>query len=133
MKELSRSLMVVFFTFSLGAVALADAPSIPESDALSKEEIEALLTGRTFEFTGYDEPIVGTTEWDFRTGYVSGSYVWDGSEKGEFKTEMFIDEESRLCTVQKRGTICQVVYRYEDGFMEVTPEGVVHAVSKPVN
>lgn len=111
-----------------------DTPDVPEgSTPLTKTEIEQLLEGRTYEFVAYDEPLIGTTNWDFERGTVSGTYTWKGSEKGEFDNEVFIDEQNRLCIVQTKGTVCQIVYRYENGFMEVTPGGIVHAVSRPAN
>ena len=115
---------------ALIGVALADTPSVPDSKPLSATEIRELLKGRTFEFVGYDQPITGKAEWNFETGIVSGSYIWEESEESTFETEMFIKDD-KLCTIQKKGVICQIAYRYEDGFMEVTPEGVVHAVSRP--
>jgi hypothetical protein len=124
--------LVILFTLSMAADGFADAPDVPDSTPLTEAEIKGLLTGRTFEFIAYDEPLTGTTNWDFERGAVSGDYIWNGSEEGEFDTEMFIDEQNRLCVVNKKGTNCQIVYRYENGFMEVTPEGIVHAVSKPI-
>ena len=115
------------------AAALADAPGVPNGKPLSEAEIKELLDGRSFEFVAYDEPLKGTNEWDFDKGVVSGSYVWDGTHEGTYEIEMFI-ENDQLCTVQEgKGTVCQIVYRHEDGFMEVTPKGVVHSVSKPMN
>jgi hypothetical protein len=111
---------------------VADTPSIPQDDPLTEIEIKELLSGRTFEFVAFDEPITGTTNWDFEEGIVSGSFIWDKSEKGTFETEIRF-EGDQLCTIQNRGTICQIVYPYEAGFMEVTPDGVVHAVSSPMD
>ena len=122
-----------FTAFVFSQAALADAPEIPSSEPLSASEIVALLSGRTFEFTGYDEPIVGKTNWNFDAGKVTGTYVWDGSKAGEFDVDAFINDENQLCTVQSSGTVCQVVYEYESGFMEVTPSGEVHAVSVPLD
>ena len=115
---------------TLAGTARADAPKIPDERPLTEAEIKAHIHGKTFDLVAYDEPLTGVTTWNFDTETVSGSYAWDKKDKGTFEIEMFI-ENDRLCTRQKKGNVCQVVYRYQDGFMEVTPAGVVHAVSIP--
>ena len=121
--------MVVLFAFAIGA-ARAEAPQVPDEEPLTAAEIRALIHGVTYDLVAYDQPLTGVTTWNFETGIVSGSYVWDKKDSGTFAQEMYI-EDDKLCTKQQKGDVCQIVYRYQDGFMEVTPAGVVHAVSLP--
>lgn len=109
-----------------------EAPAIPSgAAALTQEEILSLLDGKSFSFTGYDEPIVGTTTWDAAKKTVSGTYVWDGTQEGTYEAEWFI-ENGRNCTRSEgKEPVCQSIYRYEAGFMEVNAAGAVHAVSVP--
>lgn len=127
---------------AIGAALLAqsnsagadEAPAIPSGAApLTQAEILALLDGRSFSFTGYDEPIVGTTSWNASKKTVSGTYVWDGSQEGTYEAEWYI-ENDRSCTRSAgKEPVCQTIYRYQTGFLEVNAAGAVHAVSIPLD
>lgn len=120
---------VLFALVATGA-AQPETPRVPDGKPLTEAEIRALIDGVTFDVVAYDEPFTAVITWNAGAGTVSGSYVWDKTKEGTFAMEMYF-ENDRLCTKQKKGNVCQIVYRYEDGFMEVTPQGVVHAVSLP--
>lgn len=109
-----------------------DAPAIPSGAApLSQAEILGLLDGKSFSFTGYDEPIVGTTTWDAAKKTVSGTYVWDGTQEGTYEAEWFIENDRNCTRSGDKEPVCQTIYRYQTGFMEVNAKGEVHAVSVP--
>lgn len=113
-------------------VAWAEAPAIPAgAQPLGDAEILALLDGKSFAFTGYDQPIEGTTTWDSKDGSVTGTYVWEKTEKGEFNVKWFV-KDGKNCTQElEKDPVCQTIYKLDNGFMEVNAEGAVHAVSVP--
>jgi len=126
-------LIAVFILFGSIGVALTDEPKVPEGVLpLTEAEIRKLFEGKTFEFVAYDEPLTGTTTWDRTKGTVSGTYVFDQEETGEFELKWFL-KDGMSCIETGEEPQCQFIYLYEEGFMEVRPDGVVHAVSKPIN
>ncbi len=129
-----RVLIAVVCVFGSINMAVADSPKVPEGVApLTEAEILKLFEGKTFEFVAYDEPMTGTTTWDYNKGTVYGTYVFDGEQEGEYEIEWFLKDD--MCCIRSGGKEpqCQIIYPYEDGFMEVRPDGVVHAVSRPIN
>ena len=64
---------------------------------------------------------------------VSGDYVWNQTQKGKFESSWSIEGDKNCTQVSGKPRICQTLYAYEDGFMEVTDKGKVHAVSKPAS
>ena len=125
-----RLVAAALLILALTGPAQAETPLVPDEKPLTGTEIKALIDGVTFEVVAYDEPFTAVLTWSFETESVTGSYVWEKTKKGTVDLEMYI-ENDRLCTRQKKGDVCQIIYRYETGFMEVTPQGVVHAVSLP--
>lgn len=114
-------------------VSAAD-PKIPEGvEPLDNAAILKLLDGRKFEFAAYDEPITGTTLWEFDKGTVSGSYIQDNTNSGTYSLKWFV-KDGKSCTLQGNDkTVCQSIYPYENGFMEVNSKGKVHTISLPAN
>ena len=113
--------------------ARAEAPKVPEGvEPLTAAQILELLDGNTFRFVAYDEHLTGTTTWDYDKGVVSGDYVFKEEKKGTFEVPWFLKGD--MCCILKRGKeqVCQIIYPYKNGFMEVRPDGIVHAVSVPV-
>lgn len=129
----AKCIIATFVLCSSISLALADAPKVPEDLApLTEAEIKQLLNGKTYEFVAYDEPLTGTTTWNYEAETVSGSYVWDKKDKGIYSAKWFL-RGGKNCTQSKnKKAVCQIVYPYGNGFMEVTPKGVVHAVSRPI-
>lgn len=127
-----------FFQLMLAATAVlsipgsasADGPTPPSSPPLNGEEIVALLDGKTFAFKAYDAPLSGTSHWDSKPGTVSGDYVYDGSA-GTYKSGWNIKDDKSCTKSEGQPEACQTIYAYEGGFMEVNPDGSVHAVSVP--
>lgn len=128
--RLSALTLALLFALALAGRVLAETPAVPDGKPLTGEEIKALIHGVTFDVVAYDQPFTAVLTWDFEAESVTGSYVWDKTKEGSVDLEMYI-ENDRLCTKQKKGDVCQIIYRYQEGFMEVTPAGVVHAVSLP--
>jgi hypothetical protein len=111
-----------------------DAPAIPTGvKPLTGPEIQKLLDGRKFEFTAYDEPLVGVSIWNAGKKTVSGSYIWDNKKKGTYETDWIIDGDKNCTRSKGSQFVCQTVYPFGDGFMEVTVGGKVHSVSSPAN
>jgi hypothetical protein len=109
----------------------ADAPAIPSTSPLEADAIVKLIDGHTFAFTAYDAPLTAVTHWDMSEKKVSGDYVFKG-EKGTFETDWSI-EGDKSCTLSGDGgaKVCQTIYAYQNGFMEVNADGTVHGVSIP--
>ena len=129
----TKYLIATFVLCGSISLAFADAPKVPEGvTSLTEVDIRQLFDGKTYEFIAYDEPLTGTTTWNYDEGTVSGSYVWDEKDKGTFSIKWFL-KDGMSCTQSKnKKAVCQKVYPYENGFMEVTPKGVVHTVSRPI-
>jgi hypothetical protein len=130
MRSLLGAVAVLGIISSLSPNAHANDPKIPDgAKPLSGTEVVALLDGRTFKFTGYDQPIVGTTKWDAKSQTVSGDYVWAKTEKGTFTVKWFIDGDKNCIQEPDKDPVCQTVYATDNGFMEINAKGKVHAVS----
>jgi len=129
-----RIVIVPIVLLSMMSTASADAPDVPESVApLAETEIKELLDGKTFQFVAYDEPLTGTSTWNHDKGTVSGTFVFDQEQEGEYEVRWFLKDDLSCIEASTNEPQCQVIYPYEGGFMEVRPDGVVHAVSKPIN
>ena len=129
----AKYIIAAFVLCSSIGLALADAPKIPEGvTPLTEAEIKELLDGRTYEFIAYDEPLTGTTTWNYDAGTVSGSYIWDKKNKGTYSAKWFLRGDKNCTQSKSKKAVCQIVYPYDNGFMEVTAKGVVHAISRPI-
>jgi hypothetical protein len=117
-------------TLLMSGAALGDGPAIPSSPALSQDEILALLDGKSFSFKAYDAPLSGTTSWNSKEGTVSGDYFYDGSA-GTYVAKWAIKDDRSCTTSEGQPEVCQKIYAYESGFMELNADGSVHAVSVP--
>jgi hypothetical protein len=131
---MKTSLRLLAATCALFAAPLsyaADAPAIPATPPLKADEIVKLIDGNTFAFTAYDAPLTAVTHWDMGKKTVKGTYVYDG-KPGNFETAWSI-EGDKSCTLSGEGgaKVCQTVYAYQNGFMEVNADGTVHGVSIP--
>lgn len=131
MKKRTSLLVGLAVAFNTFALASADVPKIPAAAPLSNEEIKALLDGKRFAFTGYDQPITGTTTWNATAGIVSGVYSWQGGPDTPYEAKWTIEGGKNCTESPEQQPVCQTIYRHEDGFMEVNADGQVHAVSKP--
>ena len=114
-----------------GEAARADTPPIPTTPPLTAAEIVELMDGRTFQFHNYDRPLTGTTHWDMKAHSVTGKYDYAGIFTGDFRASWTLYDDQSCTTDKYQGTVCLKIYRYGNGFMEVTPTGKVHAVSVP--
>ena len=76
--------------------------------------------------------MTGTTKWDSNKGTVYGSFIMDEEQEGEFEIKWFL--KYGMCCIETGGKSLSAKssYPYGTGFMEVRPDGVVHAVSTPV-
>lgn len=110
--------------------AHADEPKIPDGAApLTEAEIVKLLDGHQSKFTGYDEPITGTSNWNHANGTVSGTYSWEGAADAPFEVKWFVKDGKNCTQPTGKDAVCQTIYRSGDGFIEVNKKGKVHAVS----
>ena len=127
----ARFSIAALLTLGVASGAFADEPKVPEgATPLTEAEIKELLDGKTYEFVAYDEPLTGTSTWNYDKQTVSGSYVWKKKDKGEYESKWFLQDGKNCTQSPKKDAVCQIIYTYKEGFMEVTPKGVVHAISK---
>lgn len=133
-KSLLTGLLPVLLPVMLAggpAEAASDPPPIPDQPPLKAAQIIALLTGRDYRFTSYGRPLRGTTHWDRATHMVSGTYVYAGIFSGTFRAEWNVVGDKSCTYDAHQGLICSSIYAYGPGFMEVTGDGKVLAVSVP--
>ena len=133
MKSVAAS--AVFLVAGITRIAAADmpavAPEIPSGPPLKSDEIIKLLDGKSYQFKDYDQPVTGTTNWDYKSHTVSGDYDFAGIKKGTYTAQWTVQGDKSCTTDHFQGTVCQTVYAFGDGFMEVNAKGKVHAVSVP--
>lgn len=110
---------------------MSSDPVIPDQPPLKNDQIIQLLDGKTYKFTDYDQSVTGTTHWDFKAHTVSGDYDFAGIKKGTYTAQWTVTGDKSCTTDHFQGTVCQTVYPYGTGFMEVNAKGKVHAVSIP--
>jgi len=115
---------------SLTSPAQAEAPAIPGTPPLKAAEIAKLLDGKTFNFTGYDALLTAHTSWNLAAKTVSGDYLYLGSP-GTFSATWTIRGDKSCTQAKGKDVVCQTIYAYQNGFMEVNPDGSVHGVSIP--
>lgn len=131
-----RTLMIAVVPLGLAVscTQTATTPGIPEGGPLSGAEIRSLVDGGPYELRIFDGDLAGTvgrSTWDFGAATVSGTFTTAGGETGTFSQPIAL-EGNRLCAGNGETRNCHFVYRYEDGFMEVTEAGAVHAISTPL-
>jgi len=110
---------------------MSSAPAIPNQPPLKTDEIIKLLDGKSYTFTDFDQPVTGTTTWNYKEHTVSGNYVYAGIKKGDYTAQWTVTGDKSCTTDKFQGTLCQTVYAYENGYMEVNSKGKVHAISVP--
>lgn len=129
------ALMPSFLLIGTAQIAIADmspvAPEIPAQPPLKSDEIIKLLDGKSYQFKDYDQSVTGTTNWDYKSHTVSGDYDFAGIKKGTYTAQWTVKDDKSCTTDHFQGTVCQTVYAFGDGFMEVNAKGKVHAVSVP--
>lgn len=130
-KRVAGLFLMTIATAGAADAALADTPAIPTTAPLSAGEIVQLLDGRSFQFHNYDRPLTGTTHWDIKAHRVTGDYDYAGIFTGNFQAGWMLNGDQSCTTDKYQGTVCLKIYRYGNGFMEVTDKGKVHAVSVP--
>ncbi|HWT95975.1 MAG TPA: hypothetical protein VN229_00095 [Terriglobales bacterium] len=114
-----------------GARADSDPPPIPNAQPLTAPQIVELLTGRDYRFISYGRPLRGTTHWNSTSHTVSGTYVYAGIFSGSFQADWNVVGDKSCTRDDHQGLLCSSIYAYGPGFMEVTGDGKVLAVSVP--
>jgi hypothetical protein len=113
------------------AARLDTVPDVPAGAPLTGQALIDRVSGGPYALTIFPAGIAGTSTWDLDAGEASGTFLVVASgASGDWSTRAFV-EGDRLCTRQADGPVCQTVYAYEDGFMEVTEAGEVHAITLP--
>jgi hypothetical protein len=111
-------------------------PTIPEgANPLNGAEIKVLLDGKTFKFLVYDseKSLTGTSTWELSKGRVHGEYSWDDQSPKPWSRDWYV-ENNLNCTKPNKGEAeCNRIYRDGEKFIEVKQDGVIHAVSTPIN
>jgi hypothetical protein len=129
------AMSVAFLVVGIGDIAAADMspvpPEIPTQPPLKTDEIIKLLDGKSYQFKDYDQLVTGTTNWDYKSHTVSGDYDFAGIKKGTYTAQWTVTGDKSCTTDHFQGTVCQTVYAFGDGFIEVNAKGKVHALSVP--
>jgi hypothetical protein len=116
----------------MSSLAYSGDPKIPVGEQpLNDAEIRSLLDGKTFSFIAYDELLTGTSSWDAQAGTVSGDYAAKQTQRGIYEQGWFVDDGKNCTQSPGKQAVCQVIYRYGNGFMDVNEDGSVHSVSAP--
>jgi|GEM_PF-2680556 len=113
------------------ARADSDPPPVPNAQPLTAPQILQLLTSRDYRFTSYGRPLRGTTHWDSTTHTVNGTYVYAGIFSGSFQADWNVVGDKSCTRDDHQGLLCSSIYAYGPGFMEVTGDGKVLAISVP--
>jgi hypothetical protein len=113
------------------ARADSDPPPVPNAQPLTAPEILQLLTSRDYRFTSYGRPLRGTTHWNSSSHTVSGTYVYAGIFSGSFQADWNVVGDKSCTRDDHQGLLCSSIYAYGSGFMEVTGDGKVLAISVP--
>jgi len=111
-------------------------PKIPEgAKPLNGAEIKVFLDGKTFRLVVYDaaKSLTGTSTWELDQGRVHGEYSWDNQDPKPWSRSWYV-ENNLNCTKPKGGEAeCNQIYLDGQKFIEVRQDGVIHAVSTPIN
>ncbi len=134
--------MRIFFLLTLalllGPIAAAKAQTaVPErlpDDAkrLQTAEIKALLGSTPFQFVGAGGKARGTSTWDLATGTAHGSFVWEGRLRGAWTLAWSVRDDLSCLEPARGEPFCLEIYAYEDGFLEVNPDGSIHTLTTPL-
>jgi len=112
---------------------LSSVPDKPDGAPLTGRAQVDRVSGGPYALTIYSAGIVGVSTWDLDEGRAFGLFRVVGTgEGGEWSLRAFV-ADGKLCTEQAAGVVCQTVYAWGDGFMEVTDAGAVHAVTVPID
>lgn len=110
------------------------APALPVGDPVPGPEIRSLVEGGPYALRIFDGDFAGTTGqlmWNFADATVSGSFTTADGESGTVSQSIAVNGD-QLCAGEGDAQTCHFIYPYEDGFMEVTADGTVHAISTPL-
>jgi len=136
MKVLGGIVVVAVVAIGLSAPGAYAEPTIPEgAKQLNGAEIRVFLDGRTFRFVAYDsaKSLTGTSTWELNKGSAHGEYSWDNQSPKPWSRDWYV-ENNLNCTKPKTGEAeCNRIYLDGEQFIEVRQDGVIHAVSTPID
>jgi len=134
--KVSRIVAAAIFAASCQSAHVAHSePKIPEgAKPLNGAEIKAFLDGKTFQFVAYDseKSLTGTSTWELNKGSAYGEYSWDNRSLKPWSRDWYVENDLN-CTKPTQGDAeCNHIYLDGEKFIEVRQDGVIHAVSTPV-
>ena len=136
MKVLRIVAVAIVAATCLSAQVAHSNPKIPEgSKPLNGAEIKVFLDGKTFRFVVYDaaKSLTGTSTWELNKGRAHGEYSLDNQSPKPWSTGWYV-ENNMNCIKKKSGKVeCNHIHLDGEKFIEVRPDGVIHAVSTPVD
>ncbi|MEM1363464.1 MAG: hypothetical protein AAGF94_17420 [Pseudomonadota bacterium] len=104
----------------------------PDAVRLTTVEIKALLgTGALFDFVGAGGRAVGTSTWNINTKTASGLYVWDNKIQGTWNLNWKVEDDKSCLENGPNTWECELIYAYNDGFLEVDDTGAIHTLTTP--
>jgi hypothetical protein len=110
-------------------------PKIPEgAKPLNGAEIKEFLDGRTFRLVVYDakKSLTGTSTWELNEGRVHGEYSWDNQDPKSWSRKWYVENDLNCTKPTKGDAECNRIYLDGEKFIEVRQDGVIHAVSTPL-
>lgn len=104
----------------------------PGAVRLDTAGIKALLgSGALFDFVGAGGRAKGTSTWNLATETASGTFVWDNKIKGIWNLKWKVENDESCLENGPDTWECELIYAYEDGFLEVDASGTVHTLTTP--
>jgi len=136
MKVLGSIVVVAVVAIGISAIGAYAEPIIPEgAKQLNGAEIKVFLEGKTFRLVVYDaaKSLTGTSTWELNNGSVHGEYSWDNQSPKPWSADWYV-ESNMNCIKKKSGEVeCHQIYLDGEKFIEVRQDGVIHAVSTPID
>jgi hypothetical protein len=109
----------------------ANPPELPTSAAIiPASKILELVKGKRILVTVYDseKPLVADVKWEPKKSRVVGKYIFGGQPEGKVKVKFKVKGE-KICFPNDKSENCYVYHEIPNGFVEVTDNGAVHAIS----
>ncbi len=130
--RLGAFLLLTFAVSSGGVLAESFPERVPEeARRLFGEEIETRMSGSWLAFKGAGGRAIGSSLWNADAGHAHGRFEWDGVLSGRWSLPWKVRDDKSCLKVRPETWICERIFAYEDGFLEVDKDGRVHTVTKP--
>jgi hypothetical protein len=110
------------------------AQEVPRSaKQLMGDQIPEFLHGKKFnvKIVDADAPITATTNWNWNTKKVKGTFDYKG-QKGNFENDWVVKDGTSCAEKTPEGKwVCQKIFVDGNTMYEVNAKGKLHAISEP--